>query len=255
MPLAVVTGANRGLGLETSRVLVARGWRVILAARREAEGRRAAARLAGGPGEATAWALDVGDPASVAAFAERARTERLSIDALVENAGVYLSRADAAAFRESLAVNVLGPIALLDGVAPLLARGAQVVMVSSGMGQLSGLPTELRRKVEAIRDRDGLRALAAELEAGAGSSGGGAYLAYSASKAMLNAATRFLAGELAPRGIHLNAVCPGWVRTEMGGAGAPRSVEEGARGIVWAATLPPDGPSGGFFRDGRPVAW
>jgi NAD(P)-dependent dehydrogenase (short-subunit alcohol dehydrogenase family) len=251
--LAVVTGANRGLGLETSRVLVGRGWKVLLAARREQEGRRAAASLAGGPGEARSWPLDVGDPASVEAFVSRALAEGLRIDALVENAGVYLSRADAAAFRESLATNVLGPVRLADGLAPCLARGAQVVMVSSGMGQLSGLPPELRGRVEAVHDREGLRALAADLERHPGT--GGAYLAYSVSKALLGAATRFLAAELAPRGIHVNAVCPGWVRTDMGGASAPRSVEEGARGIVWAATLPPDGPTGGFFRDGRPIPW
>jgi NAD(P)-dependent dehydrogenase (short-subunit alcohol dehydrogenase family) len=201
------------------------------------------------------WPLDVGAPPSVAAFAERARREGLRLDALVENAGVYLSRTDAAAFRESMAVNVLGPVALLDALAPLLAQSARVVMVSSGMGQLSGLPSELWREVEGIHDRAGLRALAEELVAHAGSFRGGATLAYSASKAQLNAATRFLAAELAPRHVLVNSVCPGWVRTDMGGAGAPRSVEEGARGIVWAASLPPDGPSGGFFRDGRPVAW
>ena len=256
MPLAVVTGANRGLGLETSRVLAGRGDRVLLAVRREQEGKRAAAGLSGGGREVFSWPLDVGDPASVDAFGERALRERLRIDALVHNAGVYLSGTDAATFRVSMAVNVLGPLQLTDAVAPRLAPGARVVIVSSGLGQLSGLPAELRREVEELRDREGIRALAAELVAGASSGHrGGAYLAYSASKATLGAVTRMLAAELSPRGVLVNAVDPGWVRTDMGGASAPRSVEEGARGIVWAATLGPDGPSGGFFHDGRPIPW
>jgi NAD(P)-dependent dehydrogenase (short-subunit alcohol dehydrogenase family) len=256
MPLAVVTGANRGLGLETSRVLTERGDRVLLAVRREQEGKRAAAGLSGGGREAFSWPLDVGDPASVDAFAERARREKLRIDALVNNAGVYLSGTDAAAFRESIAVNVLGPLRLTDGLALLLAPGARVVMVSSGLGELSGLPAELRQRVEGLDDREGIRALAAELVARATSGrGGGAYLAYSTSKAMLGAVTRILAAELSPRGILVNAVDPGWVRTEMGGANAPRSVEDGAAGIVWAATLGRDGPSGRLFHDGRPIPW
>jgi len=254
--LAVVTGANRGLGLETSRALAERGMRVILAARREAEGRRAAAALAAEGRDAVAWPLDVGDPESVDGFAARARAEGLRIDALVENAGVYLSRLDPASARESMAVNALGPVRLADALAPLLAPGARIVMVSSGMGELSEVPVELRRAIEGIRTREdlaGLRdALVRRAERGMG---GGRYLAYAVSKSALNAATRLLAADLAPRGVLVNAVCPGWVRTEMGGAGAPRSIAEGAAGIVWAATLPPDGPTGGFFRDGRAIPW
>lgn len=254
-PLAVVTGANRGLGLETGRALAARGMRVLLAARREGEGRRAAAALAADGREAFAWPLDVGDPASVDGFAARTRTEGLRIDALVENAGVYLRRFDEEAARESMAVNALGPLRLADALAPQLAPGARVVMVSSGMGELAELPPDLRRAVAALRVREDLVRLAEDLVRRARSGARGAYLAYAVSKAALNAATRLLAAELAPRGILVNAVCPGWVRTDMGGAAAPRSVEEGAAGIVWAATLPPDGPTGGFFRDGRPIPW
>lgn len=253
-PLAVVTGANRGLGLETSRALATGGMRVLLATRREAEGRRAAEALAASGRGAFAWPLDVGDPASVDRFGKRARAEGLRIDALVQNAGVYLARFDAASARESMAVNALGPLRLTDALAPQLAPRARVVMVSSGMGELAGLPEELRRAVEAVRGREDLARLADDLVRRA-EGGGGAYLAYAVSKAALNAATRLLAAELAPRGILVNAVCPGWVRTDMGGAEAPRSISDGASGIVWAAMLPGDGPTGGFFRDGRPIAW
>jgi NAD(P)-dependent dehydrogenase (short-subunit alcohol dehydrogenase family) len=230
---------------------------VVLASRDVEGGRAAAAALAAEGLQAVAWPLDLSDASSTAAFAERARGERLAIDALVHNAGVYLERFGAAAARESMAVNALGPVRLTDALAPLLARGARVVMVSSGMGELAGLPPDLRRLVEEATDRAGLARVAAALEAAArrGEHAGSHTLAYRVSKAALNAAARFLAAELAPRGVRVNAVCPGWVRTGMGGPGAPRSVEEGAAGIVWAATLPPGGPTGGFFRDGHPIPW
>jgi NAD(P)-dependent dehydrogenase (short-subunit alcohol dehydrogenase family) len=252
--LAVVTGANRGLGLEAARGLAARGYRLILAVRRADEGRRAAAGLAQAGGEAVAWPLDLADPGSVDAFAARARAEGRPVDVLVENAGVYRTHLDEESARESMAVNVLAPVRLADGLAPLLAPAARVVLVSSGMGQLSALPADLRRDVETIHAREDLGRLAETLAVRARRGGGGT-LAYAVSKAALNAAARLLAAELAPRGVLVNAVCPGWVRTEMGGAGAPRSVEEGAAGILWAATLPAGGPTGGFFRDGRPIPW
>jgi NAD(P)-dependent dehydrogenase (short-subunit alcohol dehydrogenase family) len=259
--LAVVTGADRGLGLEVVRQLAARGWRVLLAVRREAEGRAAAASLLsshpeGRAPDARVWPLDVADPESVASFGERARSEGLRVSALVQNAGVYSHRADEPGARETMAANVLGPLRLADALSPLLLPSARVVMVSSGMGQLSGLPADLRAAIEAIRTREDVAALADEIvrRAAAGAGGGGSLL-YSVSKAALNAVTRLLARELAPRQVLVNAVCPGWVRTDMGGAGAPRSVEEGARGIVWAAGLPPDAPTGGFFRDGKPLPW
>jgi len=255
--LAIVTGGNRGLGLETGRALARLGLRVVLTARREADGRGAVAVLAAEGLEAASWPLDVADPGSIAALAGRARVEAPSIDVLVHNAGVYLERFGAAPARESMEVNALGPVRLTDALAPLLAPNARVVMVSSGMGELAGLPPDLRRLAEEARDRAGLARLAEALDAAArrGEHAGSHTLAYRVSKAALNAAARFLAAELASRGIRVNAVCPGWVRTGMGGAGAPRSIEEGAAGIVWAATLPPGGPTGGFFRDGKPIPW
>ena len=257
VPVAVVTGGNRGLGLETCRELGRRGYRVVLASRREAAGRRAAAELARGGVTAEPWPLDLADQASIAAFAARAGSERLAVDALVNDAGVYHERLDARTARESVAVNFLGPLRLTDALSPRLAAGARVVMVSSGMGELSGLPEGLRRRLEAPQGREALVRL---LEGFAGEVERGEHrdshaLAYRVSKAGLNALTRLLAAELRPRGVLVNAVCPGWVRTEMGGPGATRELGEGAAGIVWAATLPPDGPSGGFFRDGRPIPW
>lgn len=255
--MAMVSGGNRGLGLETCRRLAKRGYRVALCSRGEDEGRRAAEGLARG-GLEVAWRrLDVADPSSTAAFAAGALAEGTPLDALVNNAGVSLGRLDAESARRTVEVNFLGPLRLTDALAPLLARGSRVVMVSSGMGELSSLPSAWRRRLEAAQGRAGLVRLLEEFpaEVGRGEHPDSDALAYRVSKAGLNRLTRLLAEELRPRGVLVNAVCPGWVRTDMGGAGAPRTAEEGAAGIVWAAALPPDGPTGGFFRDGGPIPW
>lgn len=231
--VALVTGSNRGIGFEVVRKLARRGYRVALAARRRAAAEEAAGRLSAEGLEVWPLELDVSDDASVQA-ARRLVEERLGrLDALVNNAGV-LSGDDrrlpglevpVEVVRATFEVNTFGPLRVTQAFAPLLVRqGGNVVNVSSIMGQLA--------------------------------SAGPGYLAYRSSKAALNMITRVLAAELAPHGVRVNAVHPGWIRTRMGGPEAPGRPEEGAEPIVGLATLGPDGPSGGFFGpDLKPLDW
>lgn len=228
--MALVTGANRGIGLEVARQLAGRGFEVFLASRDPARGREAAARIAGPGRPVISLPLDVADPGSVQAAAEAVRGGPGRLDALVNNAGIHYDTwqraesADLAVVSEALEVNLLGAWRTTQALLPLLRRSrhGRIVNVSSGAGSITQM--------------------------GAGPP------AYQVSKAALNALTRTLAAELRPAGILVNAVCPGWVATDMGGPGG-RPVADGASGIVWAATLPGDGPTGGFFRDRRPVPW
>ena len=254
MPTALVTGANRGLGFETAQQLVSQGWDVLLAARDPQSGPRAARML--GP-RARHLALDVTDASSIAGAVEAmAGLEPLS--ALVNNAGASFDGFDAEVVRRTLEVNLNGPVRLTEALLPRLAVGANIVMVSSGMGELSRFSAEIRNRfLDPNLDRQGLERLMAEFirRADEASLNGWPRNAYSVSKAALNAYTRILARELAGTGKRVNAVCPGWVRTRLGGQGAPRSIEQGAKGIVWAATLGHGGPNGGFFRDARALDW
>ena len=145
-------------------------------------------------------------------------------------AGISLDGFDGTMAESTIDTNYRGAARVTDAFLPLLAADARIVMVSSGMGELSAVSPELKRRLLAPRN------------------------AYRVSKIALNALTRVLAREL-PSGQRVNAVCPGWVRTRMGGPSASRSLERGASGIVWAATLGADGPTGGFFRDGRAIEW
>lgn len=225
--VALVTGANRGIGLEVARQLARRGFDVFLGSRDPAKGRAAAGHIAGA---VIPLPLDVAGPGSVMAAAETVRQQSGHLDVLVNNAAVHYDTwqraesADLAVVSEALEVNLLGAWRTTQALLPLLRRSrhGRIVNVSSGAGSITQM--------------------------GAGPP------AYQVSKAALNALTRTLAAELRPAGILVNAVCPGWVATDMGGPGG-RPVAEGASGIVWAATLPDDGPTGGFFRDGRPVPW
>jgi NAD(P)-dependent dehydrogenase (short-subunit alcohol dehydrogenase family) len=252
-PSAVVTGGNRGLGLETCRQLVERGYDVVLTARDLREAERAAASV-----KARAAQLDVTSDDSVRRFTATASRELGRIDVLVNNAGVSLHGFDVDVVRGTLAVNFFGALRVTQALGPLVVDGGNIVMVSSGMGELSAYAKPLRQRFLATSlDLPQLLELVGEFESGVAhgthQAQGWPSSAYRVSKAALNAYTRILARQ--SDRVQVNAVCPGWVKTDMGGPGASRSVERGASGIVWAATLPPDGPHGGFFRDGKPISW
>jgi len=242
MRTALVTGASRGLGLETSNQLEKRGYRVLRASRR---------------GD---WVLDVTDDASVAELARRLRAEAVSLDLLVNNAGISMKGFDERVARGTLDTNFFGPLRVTDALLPTMPDGAHVVMVSSGMGAIDVIPSrDLRERImDPALSRDALvalmRSFVDDVAKGTHAKRGWPSSAYSVSKVGLNALVRVLARDLLPRHVRVNAVCPGWVKTDMGGRHAEREVSEGAASIV-AIAAPETGPTGGFFRDGRAIPW
>lgn len=228
MRCALITGATRGIGREVARQLAVRGHRVLVGCRERAAGDAVVQQLIAAGGDAQAVVLDVTSASSVSAAVHELALRSVDVDILINNAGVCPSGnaldADEAAWRDALDVNVLGVVRVSRALVPgMVARGyGRVVNVTSSWGLFS----------------EGMSGPAP----------------YAVSKAALDAYTCTLAR--AVRGdIKVNAVDPGWVKTDMGGSSAPRTVERGAETIVWLATIGADGPHGGVFRDKRRLAW
>jgi NAD(P)-dependent dehydrogenase (short-subunit alcohol dehydrogenase family) len=229
--IAVVTGANRGIGFEICRQLARQGIHVILTSRDEAKGKAACQKLDAEGLDLRYHQLDVTDRESIQRLGDFIHNEYGRLDILVNNAGTYLDegvsafQVDIDTVRRTVETNVYGPLILCQTLVALMRRHGygRVVNVSSGMAQLANM--------------------------------GGRSLAYRMSKTCLNVLTRIMAAELRGTNILVNAMAPGWVRTDMGGPSAPRSAEEGGDTAVWLATLPDDGPQGGFFQDRRAIPW
>jgi len=233
--VALVTGANRGMGLEIVRQLSRLGLIAVLAARDIEKGKVAAATLAAEEFDVPIVALDVTDADSIRAAVAEVRGLFGRIDVLVNNAAILkegLLPEDTSVLdvsgdlvNQTFLTNTVGPLRMIQATVPgMRERGyGRIVNLSSGAGQLAEM--------------------------------GGGFPAYRLSKSAVNALTRITAAELGAHEIKINSVCPGWVRTDMGGPHATRTVEHGAETAVWLATLPEDGPTGGFFRDMKPIPW
>lgn len=229
--IALITGSNRGIGREVLRQLAEKGYHCILTSRKESDGQSALKSLDSLKDQISYHKLDVNHDASVAKLKSFVEESFGRLDVLVNNAGWNYdygqkpSTVDIQKVIDTLNTNLMGPWRLCQAFIPLMKKQGfgRIVNVSSGSGSIDKMSSETP--------------------------------AYGLSKTALNVLTIKLADELKGTGILVNSVCPGWVRTEMGGMNAPRSVEEGADGIVWLATLPEGAPSGGFFRDRQPIPW
>ncbi|HWQ37767.1 MAG TPA: SDR family oxidoreductase [Burkholderiales bacterium] len=228
----MVTGGNKGIGFEICRQLAAKGLRVMLTSRHPLRGEEAASRLKANGFEVLFHPLDVDSDDSVATLRRFIEQEVGRADVLVNNAGVLIDSRSTSVlkepietFRRTLETNFFGALRMCQAIVPLMRRNryGRIVNLSSGLGQLEDM--------------------------------GDGTPAYRVSKVALNALTRMVSVAVRGEDILVNSMCPGWVRTDMGGPNAKRSVDQGAETAVWLAMLPHDGPTGGFFRDKRPIAW
>lgn len=233
--IAIVTGANRGLGLGTSEALAQRGYKVIMAMRNPENALKQVNEFRMKDLDIVPMPLDISQETNIHDFAEQIRKEYGFADVLVNNAAIMIDNEDGgnisvfkskgSTIQKTFVTNTLGPFLLTQKIFPLMKQEGygRIVNLSSGMSQLSTPQT--------------------------------AYPGYRISKTALNMVTNIFASEVQGADICVNSVCPGWVRTDMGGPNAERTIEQGIKGIIWAATLPKGGPNGGFFRDGEPIPW
>jgi NAD(P)-dependent dehydrogenase (short-subunit alcohol dehydrogenase family) len=237
--VALVTGANRGIGLETAKQLARRGLMVVMGARDEKMGRSAQDRLVERQLDVQFTMLDVTDATSIQAAMGRIEATFGRLDVLVNNAGILIDgetrivELNLAMLQNTLETNSFGPLLLSQAAVPLMKKNryGRIVNMSSTLGALTDIvnPDSAYTKIQAP--------------------------AYRMSKTLLNAITALLARELRGSNILVNSTCPGWVNTDMGGPEAPISPEAAAATPVWLATLPDDGPTGGFFRERHPIPW
>jgi NAD(P)-dependent dehydrogenase (short-subunit alcohol dehydrogenase family) len=229
MKTVLITGANRGIGFETARQLAGRGFHVVIGARSQEDGQKAVHQL-NGPGKVSLLVVDVSDSKSIAAAASKFSSIG-QLDVLINNAGIYpdeglsiltISRGQVVS---TLQTNTFGPLEMTQAFLPYLKKSptGRMINISSGLGQLDGLSANIP--------------------------------SYCLSKLALNGVTIMLSQALKEHGIAVNSMCPGWVRTDMGGPSASRSVEEGADTAVWLASEADQKLTGKFFRDRKEISW
>lgn len=230
MKNVLITGANKGIGLETARQLLKQGWHVIVSGRDEIKLAEAVKGLKAESGEVEMVLMDVSSFESVKAAAADLAQRKIQLDVLINNAGILLRTDrsllshDDEILKTTINTNSYGPLRVVHAFLPMMKSPGRIINLSSEGGSMS----------EPL---------------------GGWSPAYCVSKTMLNAITRHLAYELKEKDISVNAVCPGWVKSDMGGKSAPRSLEEGAETIVWAATEARQNLTGKFFKNKAEIRW
>jgi NAD(P)-dependent dehydrogenase (short-subunit alcohol dehydrogenase family) len=230
MKTILITGSNRGIGFEIARQCAGKNFRVFLSGRSREKLEAALQKLQEEKLQAEILIMDTSDPNNISNAAAQFRSLNIELDVLVNNAGIgvrgdqMLSSGREEIFTQTLITNAYGPLRVTKEFLPFIPSGGRIIMISSGGGSMTDEP-------------------------------GGWWPAYCTSKTLLNSITRHLAYELEEKNISVNAVCPGWVRTDMGGAGASRSVAKGAETPVWLAVDAPQKHTGKFFRDKKEIPW